>query len=192
MNTKPRNWTYRIAVTIVYTFLIAAAAGSFTDIVKCAHMLGLHWQAWTVPALLDGVALMGKLGRSQRFADRTRRAGLRLMVFGGLLSLAANVAAGDNAGQRVYGALLVIGFLLVEWYAGHLAPAAVDEPVAQAVTVPAQRATEPVPAPVEVAPVSARSAAASRGWETRRRREAEAVKAEQAAVRAARRALAGE
>jgi len=118
-----RNWTYVTARVIVYTFLVAAAAGSFTDEVKCSHMLGLHWQAWTVPFLLDGVALMGKLGRSRRFASATQGAGLWLMVFGGLLSLAANVAAGENTGQRVYGALLVVGFLLVEWYAGKLSPA---------------------------------------------------------------------
>lgn len=126
MNTNRRNWTYTAAVVIVYGFLTAAAAGSFMHIVETAHKLGLDWQAWTVPFLIDGVALMGKLGRSRRFATRTQRAGLSLILFGGTLSLAANVYAGDNTGQRAYGVLLVLGFVLVEWYAGQLAPAEAD------------------------------------------------------------------
>lgn len=130
MNTKTRrNWTYLIAVTLVYAFLLAAAAGSFLHIVETSHKLGLDWEAWTVPFLIDGIALMGKLGRSNRFAAKTQRAGMRLMLFGGTLSLAANVYAGDNAGQRAYGVLLVVGFLVVEWYAGKLSPAPVAAPV---------------------------------------------------------------
>lgn len=124
MNTKThRNWTYITAVVIVYAFLAAAAAGSFLHIVETSHKLGLDWEAWTVPFLIDGIALMGKLGRSNRFAAKTQQAGMRLMLFGGTLSLAANVYAGDNTGQRAYGVLLVVGFLVVEWYAGKLSPA---------------------------------------------------------------------
>lgn len=122
MTTK-RNWTYLTALVIVYGFLLGTAAGSFHHIVVVGDRLGLGWEAWTVPFLVDGIALMGKMGRSRRFAESTQRAGLRLMAFGGVLSLACNIYAGENLGQRCFGGLLVAGFLIVEWYAGKLSPA---------------------------------------------------------------------
>jgi hypothetical protein len=128
MTTKTRtpiNWTYVTAVVIVYTFIIGTVLVSFSHIVDVSHTLGLRWEAYTVPFLVDGIALLGKLGRSARFAESTQRAGLKLMAFGGLLSLACNVAAGDNTGQRAYGVLVVVGFMVAEWYASKLRPAPV-------------------------------------------------------------------
>lgn len=155
-----RNWTYLTALVIVYGFLLGTAAGSFHHIVIVGDRLGLGWEAWTVPFLVDGIALMGKMGRGRRFAESTQRAGLRLMAFGGTLSLACNIYAGENLGQRCFGGLLVAGFLIVEWYAGRLSPAAP--------AVPAKSA--------------ARSAAAVKAAATRAARKADAAAAKAAAA----------
>lgn len=124
------NWTYWITAVVVHMFLIGAAAISFSHIVDVSTTMGLTWEAWTVPFFIDGIAVLGKVGRSRKFAATTQRAGLWLMAIGGALSLAANVAAGDNPGQQAYGVLVVCGFVLTEWYAGKLekAPAPVAEP----------------------------------------------------------------
>jgi hypothetical protein len=123
MNGK-RNWIYGIACVLVYGFLAAAAVGSYSNIVGLAHDLGVSsGHAWTTPFLVDGIALMGKLLRSRDLAPTAHRAGLRLMIFGGVLSLAANVLHGHTWGDRIYGALLVVGFIVVERASDHLAPA---------------------------------------------------------------------
>lgn len=161
-----RNWTYLTALVIVYGFLLGTAAGSFHHIVIVGDRLGLGWEAWTVPFLVDGIALMGKMGRGRRFAESTQRAGLRLMAFGGTLSLACNIYAGENLGQRCFGGLLVAGFLIVEWYAGKLSPAAPAKSIARsaaAVKAAATRAARKVEAAAtQAAAAEQRAAAAER------------------------------
>lgn len=128
MNTKQRNWTYILVAVIVRAFMVGAAAISFMHIVATSRALGLGWEAWTVPGFIDGLAVLGLIGRSDRFAPATQRAGLRLMSGAGLLSLACNVYAGHNLGQRLYGVLVVAGFIAAEWYAMKLRPAPAPEP----------------------------------------------------------------
>lgn len=129
MNSSKRNWTYGIACTLVYGFLAAAAVGSFNNIVGLAHDLGVSpGHAWTTPFLVDGIALMGKLLRSRHLAKTAHRAGLRLMIFGGVLSLTANVLHGHTLGDQIWGALLVVGFIVVERASDHLVPAPVPPP----------------------------------------------------------------
>jgi len=130
MNQNHRtNWTYVVTVMIVYLFMLGAALISFTHIVDVSHTLGLGWEAYTVPFFIDGFAVLGKIGRSRRFAESTRSAGLKVMASAGLVSLAANVTAGDNLGQQLYGALVVAGFIAAEWYSVKLeaAPPSVAE-----------------------------------------------------------------
>jgi len=136
------NPAFALTWTIVHVFLVGAAAVSFTHIVDVSERLGVHdWQAFTVPFLIDGIAILGKIGRSRKFAEKTRRAGLVLMGLGGIVSLAANIEAGANIGQKAYGALLVGGFVLAEWYAGKLEAAPV--PVAPATEAkPVTKVTE--------------------------------------------------
>lgn len=125
MTTKPqRNWTYLIAITIVRAFMAGAAAISFSHIITTANMLGLHgWQAWTTPFAIDGFAALGMLGRSRRFAEQTRRVGLRFAIAAGLISLAANIYAGHTVGERIYGVIVVLAFVSAEQYADRMAPA---------------------------------------------------------------------
>lgn len=123
---QPRNWTYLIVTVIVRLYMVGALAISFTHITHASEMLGLTgWQVITVPFFIDGFAILGMIGRSHRFTEATRRTGFRLQIAAGALSFAANVFAGQNAGERIYGALVVAGFITAEWYAAKLAPAAV-------------------------------------------------------------------
>lgn len=160
------NWTYWITAVVVHMFLVGAAAISFSHIVDVSTTMGLTWEAWTVPFFIDGIAVLGKVGRSKKFAVSTQKAGLWLMAIGGALSLAANVAAGENDGQKAYGVLVVAGFVLTEWYAGKLEKA-------------------PAPVVVEVKKLDPQ-VAAERAAKARRTREANKLKKLTPAQKAAR------
>lgn len=124
------------AQTVVYVFMIAAATVSAIDIVHLAEKYGVPAPvSWTAPVFIDGLAWLGKIGRSRDFLPETRRAGLKLMALGGLLSLLANVTVGATIGLKVYGALVVTGFIIAEWYSAKL---------------DAKPAEEEAPAPVEL------------------------------------------
>lgn len=82
---------------VVWMLLLLAAAVSATHIIETARKLGLHdWQAYTTPALIDLVAIVGKLSMSPAFAKAFRRSGFRLLMVGATLSLSCNVYAGSN------------------------------------------------------------------------------------------------
>lgn len=119
------NWTYVVVKLVVLMFMSGAAAISFKHIVDVSLTLGLTWEAYTVPFFIDGLAILGLVGRTDKFDVSTKRAGLVLVITAGSLSLAANVTAGDNLGQQAYGALVVCGFALAEWFAGRMKAAPV-------------------------------------------------------------------
>jgi hypothetical protein len=102
---------------VIWMFLIAAALLSSTHIVQTGQRLGLGWEAWTLPMFVDGIALVGKVSMLKRFSRAFRRSGFRLLMLGGTLSLACNVYAGENLGQRIFGVLVVAGFMLLESHA---------------------------------------------------------------------------
>lgn len=162
-----------ITKSIVTLQAIGAAAISFMHIVEVGQHYGLGWQAWLAPFLIDGFAILGSIGRSATFAESTRKAGLRLMICAGLVSLACNVLAGTNIGQRVFGVLVVAGYITAEWYASkmHAAPAVIA-------------------AKVDEATAAKRRAAALKGAATRKARAEAAAKSERRAVREARKAMA--
>lgn len=121
--TETRNWTYLTARGIVWMFTIGALAASYTHIVHLFGMLGLHgWQAWTAPAFVDGFALLGRLARSRQFATETRRTGLRVQIIATSVSFIANVIAGDSIGARIFGAMVVIGYVVAELLAERMHP----------------------------------------------------------------------
>lgn len=122
------NKTYLATAGITRTFMVGAAAISTSHIIATSHSLGLGWEAYTVPAFIDGMAILGLIGRSSRFAASTRRAGLRIMAGAGVVSLACNVYAGHNLGQRLYGVLVVAAFIASEWYSAKLCPAPAPAP----------------------------------------------------------------
>lgn len=173
-----RNRTYLIVLLIVRAYMLGALAVSFGHIITAAHLLQLNgWQAWTTPFAIDGLAVLGLIGRSARFAEATRRTGFRLQLGAGVVSLGCNVFAGHTIGERIYGALIVTLFVVAEWYGSKLAPAA---PSASAEDLAA----------AELA--AKRSASAVKAAATRKRNADAAAKAERAEtrrIRAAARAL---
>lgn len=168
-----RNHTYLIVTGIVRLYMIGALAISFSHIITAGHLLDLNgWQAWTTPFFIDGFAVLGMIGRSRRFAEATRRTGFRLQIGAGALSFGANIFAGHTLGERLYGALVVAGFVIAEWYAAKLAPAA---PAVSAETLAEQSAAAELAAK--------RSAAAVKAAATRKRNTETAAKAERAETR---------
>lgn len=177
MTTTPRTATFYFVRTVVYAFMALTAVISFMHIVHTSAMLGLTWERWTVPFLIDGFAALGLIGRSARFASSTRRAGTAITIGSGLLSLACNVAAGATVGGRIYGVLIVAVFITAEWYGTKLVPATVTiEPTAEE-TAAAELTAK-------------RSAAAVKAAATRKANAERAAAAERASVRKARKALA--
>jgi hypothetical protein len=145
-----RNNALIVIRVVVWIFMIGAAAISTRHIVHVSQMLGLGWESYTVPAFVDGIAIVGKVSMLPRFSNAFRRSGFRLLMFGGVLSLAANVAAGDNWGERAFGVLVVAGFMLLESHATKADRTAVAP-------TPASRKLDP-----EVAAERARKARATR------------------------------
>lgn len=113
----------------IWALLTLAASVSFTHIVEAAHKLGLHdWQAFTAPALIDFVAVVGKLSMHASFTRAFQRSGFRLLMTGGTLSLACNVYAGDNLGEKAFGILVVGAFMLLEHHATKAGKTAIAPP----------------------------------------------------------------
>lgn len=161
--TEPRNWTYLTGKAIGWMFLLGALAASYTHIVHLFNMMGLHgWQAFTSPAFIDGFALLGRLARSHQFDEATRRVGLRVQIAATSISFIANVIAGDTIGARIFGAMVVIGYVVAELLTERMSPVATK---AEAIKV-------------------TRSAAATKAAATRAANKAKAT--EQAKARAAR------
>lgn len=116
------DWIYGTVKAVVYGFMLGAAGISFSHIVKVGFDWGLTWEAWTAPFFIDGLAVLGIIGRHPRWDKEARDGAWWLIVPMGILSLACNVMAGNTIGQKVYGGLLVAGFGIAEWYASKLRP----------------------------------------------------------------------
>jgi hypothetical protein len=113
---------------ITKLYFVAALAGSFTHIITAAHKTGLvGWEAWSTPFMIDGLAVIGMVMRSEAFSQATRSTGLRVQAVMGLVSLVANVYAASTV---LYGVAVVALFLAAEWLTGQLAPASADQAAA--------------------------------------------------------------
>lgn len=155
--------TKRMALisVVVWLLLLLAASVSATHIVETARKLGLHdWQAYTTPALIDLVAIVGKLSMAQCFSPVFRRSGFRLLMVGASLSLACNIYAGDNLGEQAFGVLVVASFMLLEHHA----------------TKGGRQAVVETPLEVDDALKAKRSASARKAAETRKRNLAKATR----------------
>lgn len=155
---------------VVWLFMLTAVAFSTSHIIESAHSLGLTYEAYAVPVFVDGIALVGKLSMLPRFSRRFRDSGLKLLMFGGTLSLAANVYAGHNIGQRAFGVLIVAGFMLLE---GHVVKAA-DKTAA--IAPPAQPTDELRAKRSEAARKAAVTRAANKAKATRKPRAPQAAR----------------
>jgi len=116
--TNTSKWPIVVASVVAWTVLLYAIAVSSTHIIETAFRIGLTgWLAYTAPLLVDAVAIVGKLGRLERFSDETRRSSLWLFMFGGAISLTCNVTAGENLGQQIHGAIVVV---VMVWLESHV------------------------------------------------------------------------
>lgn len=113
---------------IIRGFMLTAIAFSFMHIVAAGKLIGLDSvSAWALPFLVDGVAGLGLVWRSEAFSKATNKMGLWTQVTAGALSLACNVTAGHNAGLRAFGVFTVALFLFSEWASGRVQGREVDE-----------------------------------------------------------------
>lgn len=122
--TATRNYPLIFIRTVTWILMLMAAFISASHIVHVSQSLGLNgWYAYTTPAFIDLIAIAGKLSMLKRFDayPEFQRSGRWMLIAGGTLSLAANIGAGANWGERAYGVLIVGGFLLLE---NHLTKAA--------------------------------------------------------------------
>lgn len=118
MQRNTSTWPIVVAGLISWVILIYSITVSSAHIIEVAFKVGISdWQAWTAPLLVDAVMFAGKLGRLQRFTDETRRAALKLFMFGGTISLVCNVYAGfPSFGKMVHGLVVVVIMIWLESY----------------------------------------------------------------------------
>ncbi len=116
----------------IWALLALAGFVSASHIVDTAGTLGLSgWYRYAAVALIDFVAIVGKLSMHESFAPAFRKSGFRLLMAGGLLSLAANVYAGDTLGEKGFGVLTVGVFMMLEHHATKAGKTAIVERTAQ-------------------------------------------------------------
>jgi hypothetical protein len=118
----------QVVKAIVKLYFVAALAGSFAHTITAAHKAGLAgWEAWSTPFMIDGLAIIGLVMRTDQFSQATQKLGLRVQAVMGLVSMAANVYAAHNLGGAVYGAALVVLWLASEHLAANLESASADQ-----------------------------------------------------------------
>jgi hypothetical protein len=106
---------------IAKLYFAGALIGSFLHLIHAAQKGGLTGaEAYSVPFMIDGLALTALVMRGSEFSTRTRRIGFRVFLFTGSMSLAGNVFAAHNIGGAVYGVAIVALFLGMEWLSDHI------------------------------------------------------------------------
>lgn len=157
-------------------YFVAAIVLSFIHLVEAARKGGLTWESWTVPFMVDGIAIMGLTMRSADFAPRTRRIGFRVQIVAGVLSLAGNVYAAHNIGTAVFGVGVVTLFVFAEWLTDQIESAVDDEAAAAAAAAVAE-------AERIAAEAAAKRDAANRKRQATRRRNARKAQAQAEMIR---------
>lgn len=116
---------------ITKAYFFAAMAASFTHLITAAEKAGLQgWEMWSVPFMIDGIAIIGLIMRGTEFSNATRKIGFRVQIGAGVLSLLGNVYAATNLGGAVYGVAVVALFILAEWLSDRIQSADVDKAAA--------------------------------------------------------------
>ena len=174
--TPARNRTYTAAKAIALGLFGLGLGLSVSHIYGLFVLLGASAvTAAAMPFFIDGVALLGRLARSDKFAAKTRSTGLKVQVVAGTLSLIANVWAGETTGDKLGGVVAVVGYVFAEWFAEQLKPAEAE--LAQ-VKAPTRSAAAAKAAATRKANADAkRVAEAARKEATRSRRERKALEA---------------
>jgi hypothetical protein len=167
----------------VSAYTIALIAGVMSYGHQSTLLLDSHAgiYSYAVPLTVDVLAFISAMVRNSDQVDvTTRRAAAALLVLAGSMSIAANVAVGENVIQRIVGVWTVAAYLLAEWFVARLKPA--PEPEPEPVEDEDEDGDE-----VDDEEFARRSEAAKRGAATRAANRAAKVKADRSATRAARR-----
>lgn len=101
---------------VAYAMFAIGVGLSITHIFEFFHhTLGAATlTAAAMPIFIDGFQIVGRLLRLERFATSTNAVGWRLQLLGATASLAANLIAGQTKGDKIAGAILVIGYITIE------------------------------------------------------------------------------
>lgn len=136
------DWHKLAAQLVVLAFAAGALYFSFGHITDLALRFGAtETEAHAAPFYVDGFMLLGRMAMSRRFTARTNLIGRRFLAGGAAVSLVANIAAGQTWGSRVFGALVVAGFVLCEWLAGQFRTRTAAKPTAPKPAAPAPKRT---------------------------------------------------
>lgn len=113
---------------IAKLYFLGALTGSFLHLIHAAQKGGLTGvEAYSVPFMIDGLALTALIMRGSEFSTRTRKIGFRVFLFTGSLSLAGNVFAASNIGGMIYGVAIVALFLGMEWLSDNIESAQAEQ-----------------------------------------------------------------
>lgn len=179
--TAAANRTYLLVKSTAYLMFALGLVLSIT------HIYGLFrgWGAGVVtaaavPVFIDGFQLVGRALRGESFASEIRKTGLWLQMFGAAVSLFANVYAGQNKGEKIAGAIFVIGYITIEAVGEKIRPASDDSAAkAAAAAAAAQQAA------AQAAAAAAAKAAADKAAAEAAAKQAEIDAAAKAAARKA-------
>lgn len=113
---------------IVKGYFGAALLGSAVHIVTAAEKLGGQGvEAYATPLMIDGVAVIGMIMRSEDFSKRTNKIGFIVQCIMGTLSLAMNVYAAHNLFGVLFGVAIVGIFIFTEWLSDQIEGREADE-----------------------------------------------------------------
>ena len=114
----------KVTKGIVKLYFLGALAGSFTHLVHAGTKGQLAtWEAVSLPFMIDGLAIIGMIMRSNKWATRTRKIGFRVQMGMGLVSFAGNAYAAHSVAGIMYGFGLVAGYVFAEWLSDQLVSA---------------------------------------------------------------------
>jgi hypothetical protein len=109
------NPAYFAARVIAYGIGILAVVMSATHIVHLFQSLGLvSWESYVTFLFIDGFAALGLIMRRPAMSPATRKLGAWFQYSAMTVSLVANVMSGTSVGGQVFGAMVVIGYVLAE------------------------------------------------------------------------------
>jgi hypothetical protein len=174
---------YYATLTITRLYFLGALAASYVEIRHGFERLGTtNWKAQMAPITIDLFAVLGAIARSKAFTDRTRRIGFRVQAVASSVSFIANVAFGESWGDRIFGALIVAGYVFSEWFADNMEKRTTDEPAAPAVVEVVKEIYVEVPATVDPMQAKREAANAKRRFNAAVKREVERIVAARTAT----------
>ena len=121
---------------ITKLYFAGALAGSATHIITASHKMGgTGIEAMVTPLMIDGIAIIGMVMRSEDFSKRTNKIGFIVQCVMGAMSLAMNVAAAHNLFGVAFGIAVVSLFIFSEWLGDQIEGREVDGAAAAAASI---------------------------------------------------------